>query len=479
MVRIQGQPPGPCSIQLHRTDITMNKVMSVRAAALLIAASVALPARTQSFAESDMKEMIVKRIDAEKKGVGIVLGFIDEKGSRIVSHGVMDRASGRAVDGDTVFEIGSATKVFTSLALADMVIHGEVKLDDPISKYLPTTVKVPSRSGREITLGDLASHVSGLPRLPDNLAPKDSANPYADYTVEQMYDFLSHYKLPREIGSKYEYSNLGGGLLGYVLALKAGTNYEALVRQRICQPLGMNDTRITLTPELKARLATGHDVGGKPVSNWDLPTLAGAGALRSTANDMLKFLAANLELTKSELQPAMLLAETPRHDAGSSVMQIALGWHILKKSNADIVWHNGGTGGYHSFVGFDKKHKIGVVVLANSANDIDDIGLKILSGPESGPKQRVAINLATNVFDAYAGEYELTPDVKITMSRKGEHFFTRMTGQDALEVFPESDTEFFLKVVDAQISFVKDDKGAVTHLILHQAGFDQTAKKVK
>src|SRR5581483_4562039 len=375
---------------------------------------------------------------------------------RIITEG------GSGFDGDTVFEIGSISKVFTSTLLADMVGHGEVKLDDPISQYLPESAKVPTRKGRAITLVDLATHTSGLPRMPDNASPKDPSNPYADYTVEQMYAFLSGYRLTRDIGEKYEYSNLGGGLLGHVLALKAGTSYEALVTSRICRPLGMTDTRITLTPEMTARLAKGHDEAGKPVANWDIPTLAGAGALRSTAHDLLKFVSANMGLVKTDLRTTLELTQNPRHEAGSSLMQIGLGWHIMKKTAGDVIWHNGGTGGYHSFIGFDRKGLRGVVVLVNSDTDIDKIGLQLLDPNSGAPRQRVAINLAPGAFDSYVGQYELAPGVTLTMSRKGERLFTRMTGQSSLEIFPESETEFFLKAVDAQLTFEKNPQGEVT-----------------
>jgi len=423
--------------------------------------------------ETTAKELIAAHLSKTKPAVDIVVGVIDGTNTGIVSDG----KSG--FDGDTVFEIGSVTKVFTSLLLADMVVREEVDLNDPISKYLPESVKVPTRNGKSITLVDLATHTSGLPRLPDNLSPKDPNNPYADYTIDQLYAFLSGYKLPRDIGSKYEYSNLGGGLLGHVLALKAETEYEAAVIDRICRPLEMSDTRITLTPSMKSRLAPGHDESGKPAENWDIPTLAGAGGLRSTAHDLVKFVSANMGLTKTALQPAMALAQTPRHEADSSAMQIGLGWHILKKTTGDVVWHNGGTGGYHSFVGFDKKNSRGVVVLINSADDIDEIGLKLLEPNPGAAKQRVAIKLAPGAFDACIGQYEVAPGVTLTMSRKGERLFTRMTGQAPLEIFPESETDYFLKAVDAQLTFQKNANGEVTAVVLHQDGIDQTAKKVK
>ncbi len=198
-----------------------------------------------------------------------------------------NRAHGQsAVDGNTIFEIASVTKVFTSLLLADMVERGEVKLDDPISKFLPAAVKLPTRNGKEITLVELATHTSGLSRIPDNLNPKDWQNPYADYTVDNMYTFLSGYTLPRDIGSKYAYSNLGAGLLGHVLSLKAGSSYESLVIDRICKPLGMNDTTMILSDEMKSRFAVGHNKDGLPAEHWDIPTLP---RLRGAAFDSQRF----------------------------------------------------------------------------------------------------------------------------------------------------------------------------------------------
>lgn len=434
--------------------------------------------------DPEIEVILRERIDTAKQGVGIVVGLVDEKGARIIRYGKLRRGSDRTVDGDTVFEIGSVTKVFTALLLADTVERGEIKLDDPISKYLPPAVKVPTRNGRQITLLDLATHTSGLPRMPDNFAPSDANNPYADYTVEQMYAFLSGYTLPRDIGATYEYSNLGAGLLGHVLARKAGTNYEFLAVQRICRPLGMTNTQSVLPPGLRKRLATGHNEKCEPAANWDIPTLAGAGALRSTANDLLKFVAANLGLVKSDLCPAMQLTQAPRHAAGSPDMQIGLCWHILNKFGTEAIWHNGGTGGYHSFIGFDKKKRRGVVVLANSANSIDDIGFHLLEPKHSlahfePAKERVAINLKSEILDRYVGRYELAPSVFFNLRRDGGKLMAQLTGQEYYEIFPESEAEFFYNVVNAQITFVKDNQGRVIALILHQNGQNSKATKIK
>ena len=435
-------------------------------------------------AAAEIKRILLERVDNDKKSVGLVVGLVIDKGSRVVGYGKLRREGSQEVDGNTVFEIGSISKVFTTLLLADMVERGELSLDDPIVKFLPKSVKVPSKDSKEITLLHLATHTSALPRLPGNLSPKDVNNPYADYTVEKMYEFLSSYSLTRDIGSQYEYSNLGVGLLGHILTLKAGTDYETMVVSRICAPLEMGSTRIKLSPELQARLATGHNQTGVPVMNWDIPTLAGAGALRSTVNDMLRFVAANLGLIKSDLSGVMNKTHLVRKSTGRPDLEIALGWHVLKKFGTEIVWHNGGTGGYHSFIGFDKKKRIGVVVLSNSANDIDDIGLHLIENKYElakfePPKEHKAIKLDSRIYDAYVGQYELAPNFIIAITKEGDGLFAQATGQSKFEVFPESETEFFYTVVDAQITFVRDEKGQVTHLVLHQNGRDIPGKKIK
>ncbi|HEV2718843.1 MAG TPA: serine hydrolase domain-containing protein, partial [Thermoanaerobaculia bacterium] len=284
----------------------------------------------QVASDAEIKRILADRIDRQHQSVGIVAGVIEPGGRRIVAHGSLAKDDTRPLNGDTVFEIGSATKVFTSLLLADMVRRGEVALTDPVAKYLPAEVKVPERGGAKITLQQLAMHTSALPHMPSNFYPKDANNPYADYTVQQLYEFLSSVQLTRDPGSRYEYSNLGAGLLGHALARRAGTDYETLVRKRILDPLGMKSTGITLSKSMKKRLATGHDATLKPVLNWDLPTLAGAGALRSTANDLLTFLATNLGTTKSALAAPMAAMLVPRQATGKPGTEVALAWHISK-----------------------------------------------------------------------------------------------------------------------------------------------------
>jgi CubicO group peptidase (beta-lactamase class C family) len=324
----------------------------------------------------EVRQNIEERIK-NGQGVGLVVGFVDHRGNReYLSCGTTTKNGEEPVDENSVYEIGSITKVFTGIILADMVLKGEVNLEDPAEKYLPETVKIPSRNGQKITLEHLVAHNSALPRMPFNFRPKNPENPYADYTVKNMYDFLSAYNLQRDVGEKYEYSNLGMGFLGHILCLRAGMNYEQLIYERICRVLGMEDTRIAFTDGMKKRLARGHNPA-REVPNWDIPALAGAGALRSTASDMLTFLGANMGIERSPLLPAMEMAHEARVDAGNN-MKVGFGWHIRDNQKTQIIWHNGGTGGYRSFCGFIKDKKIGVVVLSNMNVGADDIGFHLL-----------------------------------------------------------------------------------------------------
>ena len=436
----------------------------------------------------EIREILVRRIDQQKQAAGVVVGVIEPDGRRVVAYGNVANGDPRPVDGDTIFEIGSVTKVFTSLLLADMVNRKEVTLDDPAAKYLPEHVKMPERSGKSITLHDLSTHSSGLPSLPSNFKPKDLRNPYADYRVDDLYQFLSGYELSRDPGSKLEYSNLGGGLLGHLLAYRAGTDYESLIRTRITRPLSMPDTGITLSSSMRQRMATGHTAMLAPTTNWDLPTLAGAGALRSSANDMLTFLEALLGYKESPLAPAMkAMFEVRRLDA-----KIGLGWLIYSADGREIANHDGGTGGFRSWVGYDPKERTGVVVLSNGTRSgVEDIGLHLLNpkfplaNPQP-PKQHTEIHIDPKLLDNYTGRYQVTPNLILEITRDGDRLFAQgfaqVTGQAIVlpkfELFPEGEKSFFARAADHQITFETGPEGRATSFILHKAGRDTTAPRL-
>ncbi|MHB1327883.1 MAG: serine hydrolase [Gemmatimonadales bacterium] len=434
------------------------------------------------FPSDDAIQAILNEQVTAKKTTGLVLGILEADGTRRVFTAGKSGNPSVALNGKTVFEIGSITKVITTELLAEMVSRGEVALADPVQKYLPTGVTMPSRNGRQITLQDLATVNSGLPGMPGNFKPADMNNPYAGYTVKEMYDFLSSYTLPRDIGSQYEYSNLGMGLLGHVLGLRLGKGYFEAIDERILQPLGMGDTRIDLNPSMQSRLAPGHSPSGAAVPGWDLPTLEGAGALRSTVDDMLVFLAANANPASTPLGNVFTSTHKPLASTGSPAMSVGLGWHLLNRPTGPIVWHNGGTGGYRAFLGFDPAKKVGVVLLTNSSIIADDVGLHLIDPTfplTKPPVARTAITIDPATLAKYTGTYQLLPEFIIVATVDQGALWLEPTGQPKFKVAASAEDEFFVNEADLVIQFQKDSTGAVTGFRLMQGGAVTPAKKVK
>jgi serine-type D-Ala-D-Ala carboxypeptidase/endopeptidase len=289
---------------------------------------------------------------------------------------------GRLPDGPrSIFEIGSITKTFTATLLADMAREGLVALDDPVNRHLPDDAQVPPR-GRDVTLEDLASHRSGLPALPKGLFWRalgpDRRDPYGGWDAARLEAAIPRSRPRREPGRKAAYSNYAVGLLGHVLALRAGRTYEELVRERICRPLGLEDTWID--PRHRERLATGHNQRGSPAPPWDLAALAGAGGLRSTASDLLAFLRIHEAAFEGPLAVAAAETRRPRIRRGGST--VCLGWLTLaprRRLPSRTFLHEGGTGGFRSFAGFVPEAAVAVVVLANQARPVGRLGLRLLA----------------------------------------------------------------------------------------------------
>jgi CubicO group peptidase (beta-lactamase class C family) len=405
---------------------------------------------------------------------GMVIGTISGNDVRVQGYGVKAKGQPGRPDPDTVYEIGSLTKTFTALLLADAVARGTLKLDDPVARLLPG-YRIPAFGERQITLLDLATQTSGLPRLPDNMAPAQLTNPYADYSAANLKDFLGKHTLARAPGARYDYSNLGFGLLGTALATHAGKDYGTLLAERITTPLGMRSTAIALTADMRARLAPGHDGSGNPASNWDFGSMAGAGAIRSTGPDMLRYLKAMMNASAVATPAGLALVQKPRLPAGGDGEQIALAWHIRQAGGKSIVWHNGMTGGYASFMGFTSDGARGVVVLANGASSVNEVGFAALA-PELAPAP--ARPLAREVLDQYLGRYRLAPGVVLTISATDGGLTAQATGQSAAAIYPGKADEFALRVVDARLQFVRGASGKVESVVLHQNGRAMPAPRV-
>jgi serine-type D-Ala-D-Ala carboxypeptidase/endopeptidase len=399
----------------------------------------------------------------------LVFGIVDGEKSEVAAYGKLD--DGQAPDGDTVYEIGSITKTFTATLLAQSVLAGRVTLDTPVAQLLPD-FQIPSRDGVEITLGELGTQHSALPRLPSNLRPRDAGDPYADYDAAKLKAFLAGYQLPRDPGATYEYSNLGFGLLGYALAQSERTAYGDLIDQRILKPLGMTSSSAVFSDAVRLHLAPGHNNRGDIAKNWHIDALAGAGAIHSTANDMLRYLRANMGVDQSPLTDAMKLAQQPRSDM-TKTMSIGLAWMTTRKG---IIWHNGETEGYRSFIGFTADGRRGVVVLSNSDAYPDDLGFAALDPDAKLSPAYQAIALPDASLDEYAGTYKVG-DRLLKIFRTNSQLLVQETGQGLIPIFPSAPNEFFARAVRASASFTRDAAGVVNGLVLHQNG-DHAGRKL-
>ena len=363
------------------------RIVATVSALLLLTTSAST--QVQLLSDSAVQAMLQRLVN--EHGIrGIVVGLLDEAGTRrVFAHG-NPGPSALPLGGDSVFEIGSMTKVFTGILLADMVRRGQVELADSVAGLLPPDVRVPARNRKAITLLDLTTHFSGLPFMPTNLAPANPENPFADYTVTRMFESISGYDLQRDPGDAFEYSNLGVALLGHALTLRNGTTYAALVSDRILHRVGMTHTAVISTPWMKEHLVRGHDRAGKPVANWDFPELPGMGGLRSTMNDMLAFAAANLSSEESDLTLAMRdshrglrqITGDPKYPGIPSAFKdgrVGFNWFISRPGERRITWTAGLTAGYSTFLGLDVKARRAVVVLTNTGGqNVDYVGFHLL-----------------------------------------------------------------------------------------------------
>ena len=449
----------------------MTRIVSV---AFALASAVSL---AQTAAEENLRAAMVNRVDVARNGIGLIAGISSPEGRRYVAYGNASKKGGTPGP-DTMFEIGSITKVFTSLLLADMVERGDVKLEDPVAMYLPKGVVVPSRNDKPITLADLATHTSGLPRDADNLDLMQ-VNPFATYGPAMLYEFLARYKLSSDPGEKFGYSNVGASLLGHALTLRAGKSYEELLRTRILKPLGMKDTTITLSDVHLQRMADGHDGALDRLPLWDVDALdrrwidpLHRGGHADVRRGVAGYKGAS---TKGAMQ-MMLAVERP---GSAPSMKMRLGW---ASTNNGVLFHSGRRGGFTSAMTIRPATRTAAIVFSNTVEGVDDLAFHAVNPARHTrqfPPARQHVTLPESVLDTYTGVYEFTPQVSLSVTREGRSMFGQVTGQPRFEIFAEREGRFFVKAVAAQITFEQDGNTAVTALVLHQNGADQKARKVR
>jgi len=448
------------------------------AMSILASATTSIAGSQKAFpSDGEIRKILAERIGANENDVGIIVGVIGPQGRRIISYGHHNAGDSRPLDGDTVFEIGSVTKVFTALLFADMVEKNEVALTDPVAKYLPTDFKVPERNGHSITLVDLATHTSGLPFMPENAPPLN--DPAAvKYSAADLKRYVASYQMKRDIGSEWEYLNIGYWVLSEAVSSRAGMDYETMVRQRVIAPLKLANTDFSLSTKMKTNVAVGHDATLQPAPAVSaLPIysiMPAAGGLYSTANDLLKFLAVAMGYERSPMTQAIETTVKKRRPTGGGNEQ-ALGWTVIGKGNDQSIYRDGGTYGFASSMAWDPKKRIGVVVLSNQQGDVNDIARHLLrpdfplAKPTNTKHTEIAIDSA--LLDKYAGRYEAQGEGIFTVTREN-NFLTIESPADwglpKLRIRPESLLDFFATELPVRVTFqIDNNNGRVTGLLIY------------
>lgn len=404
---------------------------------------------------------------------GIAVGIFENGAIQYYSFGVANLETKEAVTPKTLFEIGSITKTFTCSMAAMLSLNQQINFADAAQKYLPAKMVMPERNGKVITVEHLATAHSGLPRMPLNFQPQDPSNPYIDYREAELTYFISNYDLTRDPGSEYEYSNLGMGLLGFLLTHLTEKSYSKLTEELITNPLGMTHTFISGMRTEKP-MASGY-ADTMPMKAWtwnDQSVITGAGGIVSNAEDMMKYMIA--QISTSPVAHAFTLAHQSRATAGK--MNIGYGWHIRDEK---IIWHNGGTGGFRSFAGFDKTKNKAVVILTNSTTGADDLGFHLLNDQYALKELKKPVIVDESILKEYAGTYEISPTFTITVTHEADGLHIQATGQPKVNIYPETSSKFYLKIVEARLEFERNAANQVERLVLYQNGAVMPGKKVK
>lgn len=428
-----------------------------------------------------LTEAEVQRTLAPRFQAGLLqavsVGVVQPGGTLLVHGGTLAPDLSAAPSDRTLYEIGSITKVFTGLLLADAVVRGEVTLDTTLSTLLPPDVVLPDGAGDRITLRMLSTHTSGLPRIPVEIPADDYRDPYARYGETELWATLCRVKLDFPPGEKASYSNLAAGLLGTLLARRAGVSFETLLAERIARPLGLVDTGVAVPERDQARRAPPFTSAGQPWTPWDFKALAGAGGIRSSLADMVRFATVMLQPKGHPLEAAIELAWTKQTLKQSLTPGgQGLGWMVA--GDGRTRWHNGMTGGFHAALFVNRDLGIATVLLSNRSHPAGTEIAEELVRRAAGLPERVAPNrdraevaLTIEQLDRCVGTFRLAPQFALTFERQNLALFLTPTGQPQSRLFSASPDTFFSRLVLADVVFeLPADGGPATAVVLKQNG---------
>lgn len=448
----------------------------------LLSLAVAMLSAMPAFAMSDseLRAALEQRFKGDRTGACVAAAVIDN-GTTASAYFCADPKSQRPYDEHMAFEIGSVTKTMTAALLAEFIARGEVALSDPIAKLLPAGTNVPSFNGREITISDIVTHTSGLPSYPWRMT--DVQNPYARLNEHDLLDALAAARLTRAPGAQWEYSNFAMMVLSYALAKRSGKDYETLLRERLLAPLGMNDTYIAKRPP-QVRLAQGHLPNTMPQVPWDFPVdMAGVGGVRATLPDMVRYLEGELGTRESTITPA--LAQTQQQAAKVGGHTMGMNWEILsvaKIANGHaVIMHGGGTGGYSSFVAFDRATRRAAVLLSDTAltnlGGLVTLGLHLIDPSVPAGAPRVVATADPKLIDALVGRYRLQGGLEGDLRHKGNALTIQADGQPEFEMGYDSAGDFYPLQFDALLRPKRKADGTYS-LTWFQGGGAEEAERI-
>jgi CubicO group peptidase (beta-lactamase class C family) len=413
---------------------------------------------------------------AQAEGMGLAAAVVTTDGVRTGYGGRRSAGDARAPDGLSAFEYGSITKTVIGLLLAEMSLRRELALDEPVSAALGRPLR--DSAGADITWEDLATHRSGLPRLPADFAPRNPADPYADADAAALDRFLDSWRPPTRRQTAWAYSNLGFGLLGHALARRAGQPLPVLLRERVLRPLGLDGMGLAMVGTPAPGLLPGHDERGRAVPRWTFDTLAGAGALWGTAPQLARYAQAALGLVETPLAPALALALQPRAAAAGSA-RIGLGWLLAPLNGRTVATHDGGTYGFSSSLVLDVERRRAALVLANAQVVVNDLAVHLADpsvpardvAAERQQRERTPVTLPPGQLAPLAGTYALNPQFRLTVRVREGRLFAQATGQGEFELFALEPLRFFARVAAIDVQFdAPAGPGGAPALTLLQGG---------
>lgn len=452
----------------------MHRVL--RPLALAVAATFALPAHAMTDAELDA--IVAKRLHGDRTGACFAVAVIDGAVARSFTCAAADGSP--RIGAHSAFEIGSVTKTMTSTLLADLIERGKADLDDPLADYLPEGTAVPEFEGAPILLRHVVTHTSGLPALPPGGLVNDMADPYAKLTPQSLLDALWDVTLERAPGTGFEYSNYASMLLSYAVARRAGEGMDALLRERVFTPLAMDGAHLS-DPPAGVRTATGHTPNAQATGAWHFDTaLAGVGGVRATLDDMVHYVQAHLGMRPSALDAA--LARTRQPVATASGQPMAMNWMLAPLEGRTVHAHEGGTGGFSSFVAFDTERKRGVVVLSDTAltsvGGLGSLGLHLLDDRIPLGTPRKAVQAPVDLLDALVGTWQLQGGPRMEVRRKDDALEIQAPGQPAFELGYDDAGDFYPLAFDALLRPQRGADGAY-RFTWHQGGGVMAARRVE